>query len=49
MVCKLRCRDHYTSTTSLIGGGDVDETIIAVFSALLWHTQSLREDIDKYR
>ena len=30
-----------------IGGADLDDAVIAVFSALLWHTQALREELDK--
>lgn len=27
--------------------GDTDEAVLAVFAALVWHTQQLREDIQK--
>ena len=43
MFC--RCQDQSTGT--LLGGEDVKQAVIAVFTALLWHTQTLREDVDK--
>ena len=40
-----RCRENNTGPK--VGGADVEETVRAVFAALIWHTQSLREEIDK--
>ena len=40
-----RCRDHAPS--SGLGGATVDNAVKAVFAALLWHTQTLREDLEK--
>lgn len=30
-----------------IGGEDVTSAVTSVFAALLWHTQSLRDDVEK--
>jgi len=43
----VRCRQHHQNS-QLIGGDDVNQTIHAVFAALLWHTPVLREDIERY-
>ena len=31
-----------------MGGGDVASTIVTLFSALAWHTQVIREDLERY-
>ncbi len=31
-----------------LGGKEISDTITAVFAALLWHTQQLRDDTEKY-
>ena len=42
----FRCLELRPKTA--VGGEDMDEAIWAVFSALVWHTQQLREDMDKF-
>jgi len=32
----------------VIGGDDINQTIHAVFAALLWHTPVLLEDVERY-
>ena len=31
-----------------MGGESVDAAVTAVFAALVWHTQQLRDDLEKY-
>ncbi|XP_061181596.1 zinc finger ZZ-type and EF-hand domain-containing protein 1-like [Saccostrea echinata] len=40
-----KCKEQQKGV--LIERGDTDEAILAVFAALVWHTQQLREDIQK--
>ena len=46
----LRIRQHscVLGTNLSVGGREVTEAIMAIFAALIWHTQSLREEIDAY-
>eukprot|EP00106_Octopus_bimaculoides_P005363 XP_014772805.1 PREDICTED: zinc finger ZZ-type and EF-hand domain-containing protein 1-like [Octopus bimaculoides] len=41
-----RCREH--CKPQQIGGSEFDQTITAVFSALLWHHQDLREELENF-
>ncbi|RUS90800.1 hypothetical protein EGW08_001419, partial [Elysia chlorotica] len=43
-----RCRATKAKTPVRIGGTKVDEAVAALFAALVWHCQSLREDLDKF-
>ena len=40
-----RCRQQCKAPR--VGGEELDDTVTAVFSSLLWHTQTLREEVDK--
>jgi hypothetical protein len=31
-----------------VGGDTVESAVLAVFAALIWHTQQLREDLQKF-
>ncbi|CAC5406051.1 unnamed protein product [Mytilus coruscus] len=41
-----KCRDHNKGLQ--VGGETIENAVIAVFTALIWHTQQLREDLQKY-
>jgi hypothetical protein len=41
-----KCREG--SKMLPMGGESVTAAVIAVFCALVWHTQQLREDLEKY-
>ena len=43
----IRCSQHH-SRHQLMGGDDINQTVHAVFAALLWHTQVLWEDVERY-
>ncbi|XP_076459760.1 zinc finger ZZ-type and EF-hand domain-containing protein 1-like isoform X2 [Babylonia areolata] len=43
---KEKCLEHKPKTA--VGGEDVDAAVWAVFAALVWHTQQLRQDMDKF-
>jgi len=47
-LCISRCRQHYRHQHQFIGGDDINQTVHAVFAALLWHTPVLREDVERY-
>ncbi|XP_064626439.1 zinc finger ZZ-type and EF-hand domain-containing protein 1-like isoform X2 [Lineus longissimus] len=40
--CQEHCHSHHA------GGESLDSVVIGIFAALLWHTQALREDLEKY-
>ncbi len=40
-----RCRTHCGYMN--IGGEEITETVNSVFAALVWHTQVLREEVDR--
>lgn len=40
-----RCQNQVQAPQ--MGGDDMNEAVISVFAALLWHTQILREELDK--
>ncbi|XP_071105472.1 zinc finger ZZ-type and EF-hand domain-containing protein 1-like isoform X1 [Haliotis cracherodii] len=42
-----KCRDLKVRV-STVGGEEVDSAVTAIFAALLWHTQQLREEVDRY-
>ncbi|XP_050394804.1 zinc finger ZZ-type and EF-hand domain-containing protein 1 [Patella vulgata] len=42
-----KCRQQ-RSNVGKVGGEDVDVAVVSVFLALLWHTQQLREDLERY-
>ena len=46
MLSFVRCQSSYTGQR--IGGEILDSAVYAVFSALLWHTQELREMISSF-
>jgi ABC-type amino acid transport system permease subunit len=50
LLLAFRIREHYPGQGGLeaIGGSDIDSAVVAVFVSLIWHTQSLREEIDRY-
>ena len=41
-----RCQER--SVLPAVGGEALSEVVSAVFAALIWHTQSLREELEKY-
>ncbi|XP_071131694.1 zinc finger ZZ-type and EF-hand domain-containing protein 1-like [Mytilus edulis] len=41
-----KCRDHNKGLQ--VGGETIENAVIAVFTSLIWHTQQLREDLQKY-
>ena len=44
-----RCVEHGVSGGGTqLGGEEVTQATTAVFAALVWHTQALREDLQKY-
>ncbi|KAL8625230.1 hypothetical protein ACOMHN_029988 [Nucella lapillus] len=43
---KDKCQEH--KPKAAVGGEEVDAAIWAVFAALVWHTQQLRQDLDKF-
>ena len=46
--CIYRCRETKGKSPVLVGGVKVDEAVASLFAALVWHCQSLREDLDKF-
>ena len=42
-----RCQENRVKMP-MFDSEEMDSTILAVFAALLWHTQQLREDVKKY-
>ena len=42
----FRAKEH--SKSLQVGGEHVDAAVTAVFAALVWHTQQLRDDFEKY-
>ena len=46
LFISFRCQERNRSQK--IGGKELDEAVLAVCAALVWHTQTLREDISKY-
>ena len=46
-----RCKAHLSKSRAnlqALGGATLDEACRAVFAALLWHSQSLREEVTRY-
>ena len=44
----LYCRVKGHSKDLQVGGESVDAAVTAVFAALVWQTQQLRDDLEKY-
>jgi len=49
MLC-CRCKEHHfgSNQNMCIGSPVVYKALVHVFCALLWHTQALHDDIDRY-
>ena len=48
LCCRVRERQSVKCVSQSQPGSDIDDVIIAVFADLIWHTQSLREEINAY-
>ncbi|KAL3875978.1 hypothetical protein ACJMK2_033871 [Sinanodonta woodiana] len=46
MALIKKCKEQ--SKSLQVGGDKVEAAIVSVFAALLWHTQQLRDDLEKY-
>ena len=44
----FRCQDNCKVIYPDMGGKEVSLAIRTVFAALIWHTQQLREDLERY-
>jgi len=50
-VLYSRVKHHHHQLTNMppsIGGPEVDSVVIAAFTALVWHTPTLRQQISRY-
>jgi len=47
LVEMFRCRSRYVGNQP-IGGADIDDVVLSTFTALIWHTQNLRDELSQY-
>lgn len=48
MIIHVHCRCREQQKGLQVGGETIEDAVIAVFAALIWHTQQLREDLQKF-